>query len=160
MQNIFSQQALEHSFDLSWQLLCQNSHRCFSPLNCSSWLDLSLHRHTCFDPKVSFQWIYKILWELYINVFYWCLLLQKASCQESTCISNFSSCISEIKHACFLKKLMRTDSKNYFFSFQRTPSLRRKWRKRYGGLDSNKLLEPNKEDDKRGSQTKHCKSVI
>ncbi|KAG5839634.1 hypothetical protein ANANG_G00207000 [Anguilla anguilla] len=31
--------------------------------------------------------------------------------------------------------------------FQRTPSLRRKWRKRYGGLDGNKLLEPNKEDD-------------
>ncbi|KAF3706037.1 Glutaminase liver isoform, mitochondrial [Channa argus] len=31
--------------------------------------------------------------------------------------------------------------------FQRTPSLRRKWRKRYGGLDGNKLLEPNKEPD-------------
>ncbi|XP_075884840.1 glutaminase liver isoform, mitochondrial isoform X2 [Nelusetta ayraudi] len=30
---------------------------------------------------------------------------------------------------------------------QRTPSLRRKWRKRYGGLDGNKLLEPNKEPD-------------
>ncbi|MGH0166164.1 UNVERIFIED_CONTAM: hypothetical protein FKN15_050459 [Acipenser sinensis] len=32
-------------------------------------------------------------------------------------------------------------------SFQRTPSLRRKWRKRYGGLDGNKLLEPNEEED-------------
>ncbi|MBN3285670.1 GLSL Glutaminase, partial [Polyodon spathula] len=31
--------------------------------------------------------------------------------------------------------------------FQRTPSLRRKWRKRYGGLDGNKLLEPNEEED-------------
>ncbi|XP_068579601.1 glutaminase liver isoform, mitochondrial [Cebidichthys violaceus] len=31
--------------------------------------------------------------------------------------------------------------------FQRTPSLRRKWRKRYGGLDGNKLLEPNKDPD-------------
>lgn len=35
-------------------------------------------------------------------------------------------------------------------SFQRTPSFRRKWRKRYGGLDGNKLLEPNKEEDMRG----------
>lgn len=35
-------------------------------------------------------------------------------------------------------------------SFQRTPSLRRKWRKRYGGLDGNKLLEPNKEPDMKG----------
>uniref|UniRef100_W5KQ87 glutaminase n=1 Tax=Astyanax mexicanus TaxID=7994 RepID=W5KQ87_ASTMX len=33
------------------------------------------------------------------------------------------------------------------YLFQRTPSLRRKWRKRYGGLDGNKLLEPNKEED-------------
>ncbi|XP_062856773.1 glutaminase liver isoform, mitochondrial [Trichomycterus rosablanca] len=36
---------------------------------------------------------------------------------------------------------------NPYLCFQRTPSLRRKWRKRYGGLDGNKLLEPNKEDD-------------
>ncbi|XP_015198475.2 glutaminase liver isoform, mitochondrial isoform X1 [Lepisosteus oculatus] len=36
---------------------------------------------------------------------------------------------------------------NAFLCFQRTPSLRRKWRKRYGGLDGNKLLEPNEEDD-------------
>ncbi|KAM3608800.1 uncharacterized protein V6R79_004997 [Siganus canaliculatus] len=34
-----------------------------------------------------------------------------------------------------------------YLCFQRTPSLRRKWRKRYGGLDGNKLLEPNKEPD-------------
>uniref|UniRef100_A0A3Q3ECN3 glutaminase n=1 Tax=Labrus bergylta TaxID=56723 RepID=A0A3Q3ECN3_9LABR len=33
------------------------------------------------------------------------------------------------------------------YLFQRTPSLRRKWRKRYGGLDGNKLLEPNKDPD-------------
>ncbi len=45
-------------------------------------------------------------------------------------------------------------------SFQRTPSFRRKWRKRYGGLDGNKLLEPNKEDDTRGTKTKHCESVV
>ncbi|XP_030621131.1 glutaminase kidney isoform, mitochondrial [Chanos chanos] len=32
-------------------------------------------------------------------------------------------------------------------SFHRTPSLRRKWRKRYGGLAGNNLLEPNKEED-------------
>lgn len=38
-------------------------------------------------------------------------------------------------------------------SFQRTPSLRRKWRKRYGGLDGNKLLEPNKEDDIKGMRS-------
>ncbi|MBN3313375.1 GLSL Glutaminase, partial [Atractosteus spatula] len=38
-----------------------------------------------------------------------------------------------------------------FLSFQRTPSLRRKWRKRYGGLDGNKLLEPNEEDDIQGT---------
>uniref|UniRef100_A0A3P8ZF73 glutaminase n=1 Tax=Esox lucius TaxID=8010 RepID=A0A3P8ZF73_ESOLU len=38
---------------------------------------------------------------------------------------------------------------NPYLCFQRTPSLRRKWRKRYGGLDGNKLLEPNKEDDVR-----------
>lgn len=38
---------------------------------------------------------------------------------------------------------------NPYLCFQRTPSLRRKWRKRYGGLDGNKLLEPNKEDDMR-----------
>ncbi|TRY56147.1 hypothetical protein DNTS_015267 [Danionella cerebrum] len=38
---------------------------------------------------------------------------------------------------------------NPYLGFQRTPSLRRKWRKRYGGLDGNKLLEPNKEDDTR-----------
>lgn len=36
---------------------------------------------------------------------------------------------------------------NSYLCFQRTPSLRRKWRKRYGGLDGNKLLEPNKDDD-------------
>uniref|UniRef100_A0A8B9HR20 glutaminase n=1 Tax=Astyanax mexicanus TaxID=7994 RepID=A0A8B9HR20_ASTMX len=36
---------------------------------------------------------------------------------------------------------------NPYLCFQRTPSLRRKWRKRYGGLDGNKLLEPNKEED-------------
>ncbi|XP_058854934.1 glutaminase liver isoform, mitochondrial [Acipenser ruthenus] len=36
---------------------------------------------------------------------------------------------------------------NPFLCFQRTPSLRRKWRKRYGGLDGNKLLEPNEEED-------------
>ncbi|XP_037622252.1 glutaminase liver isoform, mitochondrial isoform X1 [Sebastes umbrosus] len=34
-----------------------------------------------------------------------------------------------------------------YLCFQRTPSLRRKWRKRYGGLDGNKLLEPNKDPD-------------
>ncbi|XP_026166260.1 glutaminase liver isoform, mitochondrial isoform X2 [Mastacembelus armatus] len=34
-----------------------------------------------------------------------------------------------------------------YLCFQRTPSLRRKWRKRYGGLDGNKLLEPSKEPD-------------
>ncbi|KAJ0069951.1 hypothetical protein NL108_017518, partial [Boleophthalmus pectinirostris] len=34
--------------------------------------------------------------------------------------------------------------------FQRTPSLRRKWRKRYGGLDGNKLLEPSKDQDSTG----------
>ncbi|XP_040893834.1 glutaminase liver isoform, mitochondrial isoform X1 [Toxotes jaculatrix] len=34
-----------------------------------------------------------------------------------------------------------------YLCFQRTPSLRRKWRKRYGGLDGNKLLEPNKDLD-------------
>ncbi|XP_051546029.1 glutaminase liver isoform, mitochondrial isoform X2 [Myxocyprinus asiaticus] len=38
---------------------------------------------------------------------------------------------------------------NPHLCFQRTPSLRRKWRKRYGGLDGNKLLEPNKEEDTR-----------
>ncbi|XP_041693969.1 glutaminase liver isoform, mitochondrial isoform X1 [Coregonus clupeaformis] len=38
---------------------------------------------------------------------------------------------------------------NPYLCFQRTPSLRRKWRKRYGGLDGNKLLEPNKEEDMR-----------
>ncbi|KAL6480513.1 hypothetical protein MHYP_G00115460 [Metynnis hypsauchen] len=38
---------------------------------------------------------------------------------------------------------------NPYLCFQRTPSLRRKWRKRYGGLDGNKLLEPNKEEDLR-----------
>uniref|UniRef100_A0A3Q3XKD7 glutaminase n=1 Tax=Mola mola TaxID=94237 RepID=A0A3Q3XKD7_MOLML len=37
------------------------------------------------------------------------------------------------------------------YLFQRTPSLRRKWRKRYGGLDGNKLLEPNKEPDIRAA---------
>ncbi|GLD70778.1 glutaminase liver isoform, mitochondrial-like isoform X1 [Lates japonicus] len=37
-----------------------------------------------------------------------------------------------------------------YLCFQRTPSLRRKWRKRYGGLDGNKLLEPNKEPDMKG----------
>ncbi|XP_036390576.1 glutaminase liver isoform, mitochondrial [Megalops cyprinoides] len=42
----------------------------------------------------------------------------------------------------------RSDEKSYL-CFQRTPSLRRKWRKRYGGLDGNKLLEPEKEDDMR-----------
>ncbi|XP_029008398.1 glutaminase liver isoform, mitochondrial [Betta splendens] len=31
--------------------------------------------------------------------------------------------------------------------FHRTPSLRRKWRKRYGGLDGNKLLEPSEDAD-------------
>ncbi|XP_035859352.1 glutaminase liver isoform, mitochondrial [Sander lucioperca] len=36
-----------------------------------------------------------------------------------------------------------------YLCFQRTPSLRRKWRKRYGGLDGNKLLEPNKDPDMR-----------
>ncbi|KAM6972956.1 glutaminase liver isoform, mitochondrial [Aplochiton taeniatus] len=36
---------------------------------------------------------------------------------------------------------------NPYLYFQRTPSLRRKWRKRYGGLDGNKLLEPNQEED-------------
>ncbi|KAI7812000.1 putative glutaminase liver isoform [Triplophysa rosa] len=36
---------------------------------------------------------------------------------------------------------------NSYLCFQRTPSFRRKWRKRYGGLDGNKLLEPNKDDD-------------
>ncbi|XP_029909427.1 glutaminase liver isoform, mitochondrial [Myripristis murdjan] len=36
-----------------------------------------------------------------------------------------------------------------YLCFQRTPSLRRKWRKRYGGLDGNKLLEPNKDPDVR-----------
>ncbi|KPP58000.1 hypothetical protein Z043_124222, partial [Scleropages formosus] len=41
--------------------------------------------------------------------------------------------------------------------FQRTPSLRRKWRKRYGGLDGNKLLEPNKEEDIKGIST--CMAV-
>lgn len=34
-----------------------------------------------------------------------------------------------------------------YLCFQRTPSLRRKWRKRYGGLDGNKLLEPSKDQD-------------
>ncbi|XP_039989079.1 glutaminase liver isoform, mitochondrial isoform X4 [Xiphias gladius] len=34
-----------------------------------------------------------------------------------------------------------------YLCFQRTPSLRRKWRKRYGGLDGNKLLEPHKDPD-------------
>ncbi|XP_045893798.1 glutaminase liver isoform, mitochondrial isoform X5 [Micropterus dolomieu] len=37
-----------------------------------------------------------------------------------------------------------------YLCFQRTPSLRRKWRKRYGGLDGNKLLEPNKDPDMKG----------
>ncbi|XP_029992763.1 glutaminase liver isoform, mitochondrial [Sphaeramia orbicularis] len=36
---------------------------------------------------------------------------------------------------------------NPYLCFQRTPSLRRKWRKRYGGLDGNKLLEPSKDPD-------------
>ncbi|KAJ8393086.1 hypothetical protein AAFF_G00067690 [Aldrovandia affinis] len=36
---------------------------------------------------------------------------------------------------------------NPYLYFQRTPSLRRKWRKRYGGLDGNNLLEPNQEED-------------
>ncbi|XP_029698125.1 glutaminase liver isoform, mitochondrial isoform X1 [Takifugu rubripes] len=36
---------------------------------------------------------------------------------------------------------------NSYLCFQRTSSLRRKWRKRYGGLDGNKLLEPNKDPD-------------
>ncbi|XP_039628727.1 glutaminase liver isoform, mitochondrial [Polypterus senegalus] len=40
-----------------------------------------------------------------------------------------------------------TNEDNPFLCFQRTPSLRRKWRKRYGGLDGNKLLEPNKEEE-------------
>ncbi|MGH0134618.1 UNVERIFIED_CONTAM: hypothetical protein FKN15_023533 [Acipenser sinensis] len=39
------------------------------------------------------------------------------------------------------------NEENPFLCFQRTPSLRRKWRKRYGGLDGNKLLEPNEEED-------------
>ncbi|KAF5892522.1 glutaminase liver isoform, mitochondrial-like isoform X1 [Clarias magur] len=38
---------------------------------------------------------------------------------------------------------------NPYICFQRTSSLRRKWRKRYGGLDGNKLLEPNNEEDMR-----------
>ncbi|XP_076877625.1 glutaminase liver isoform, mitochondrial isoform X2 [Brachyhypopomus gauderio] len=38
---------------------------------------------------------------------------------------------------------------NPYVCFQRTPSLRRKWRKRYGGLDGNKLLDPNEGDDMR-----------
>ncbi|XP_024911992.1 glutaminase liver isoform, mitochondrial [Cynoglossus semilaevis] len=37
--------------------------------------------------------------------------------------------------------------------FQRTPSLRRKWRKRYGGLDGNKLLEPDEEPEPRDHVT-------
>ncbi|XP_066557562.1 glutaminase liver isoform, mitochondrial [Amia ocellicauda] len=39
------------------------------------------------------------------------------------------------------------NEENPLLCFQRTPSLRRKWRKRYGGLDGNKLLEPNEEED-------------
>ncbi|TSK28085.1 Protein NEDD1 [Bagarius yarrelli] len=38
---------------------------------------------------------------------------------------------------------------NSYLCFQRTPSFRRKWRKRYGGLDGSKLLKPNKEEDMR-----------
>ncbi|KAL1247528.1 hypothetical protein QQF64_022904 [Cirrhinus molitorella] len=45
--------------------------------------------------------------------------------------------------------LTQEAEENPYLCFQRTPSLRRKWRKRYGGLDGNKLLEPNKEDDTR-----------
>ncbi|XP_065147928.1 glutaminase liver isoform, mitochondrial [Paramisgurnus dabryanus] len=43
--------------------------------------------------------------------------------------------------------LSQETEENAYLSFQRTPSQRRKWRKRYGGLDGNKLLEPNKDDD-------------
>ncbi|XP_029378058.1 glutaminase liver isoform, mitochondrial isoform X2 [Echeneis naucrates] len=39
------------------------------------------------------------------------------------------------------------DGEDSYLCFQRTPSLRRKWRKRYGGLDGNKLLEPNEDPD-------------
>ncbi|XP_067293312.1 glutaminase liver isoform, mitochondrial isoform X4 [Pseudorasbora parva] len=45
--------------------------------------------------------------------------------------------------------LSQEAEENPYLCFQRTPSLRRKWRKRYGGLDGNKLLEPNKEDEAR-----------
>ncbi|XP_016313019.1 glutaminase liver isoform, mitochondrial isoform X2 [Sinocyclocheilus anshuiensis] len=45
--------------------------------------------------------------------------------------------------------LSQEAEENPYLCLQRTPSLRRKWRKRYGGLDGNKLLEPNKEDDTR-----------
>lgn len=54
---------------------------------------------------------------------------------------------------------MWAHSTKSFSSFQRTPSLRRKWRKRYGGLDGNKLLEPNKEDETRGTKKNYCNSV-
>ncbi|KAG7468847.1 hypothetical protein JOB18_024505 [Solea senegalensis] len=40
-----------------------------------------------------------------------------------------------------------------FLWFQRTPSLRRKWRKRYGVLDGNKLLEPNEDIREDGGMT-------
>ncbi|KAL0968434.1 hypothetical protein UPYG_G00266800 [Umbra pygmaea] len=45
--------------------------------------------------------------------------------------------------------IIQETEENTYLCFQRTPSLRRKWRKRYGGLDGNKLLEPNKEEDVR-----------
>ncbi|KAJ0029033.1 hypothetical protein NQD34_004030 [Periophthalmus magnuspinnatus] len=47
-----------------------------------------------------------------------------------------------------------------YVCFQRTPSLRRKWRKRYGGLDGNKLLEPSKDQDSTedGALTDECQT--
>lgn len=80
----------------------------------------------------------------------------KGKLSKNTFTSNFCLIHTRNETYAFNRNPCEHIVKKVFPSFQRTPSLRRKWRKRYGGLDGNKLLEPNKEDDTRGTKTKHC----
>lgn len=86
--------------------------------------------------------------------------MPKGKLSKNTCTSNICLIHTRNETYAFNRNPCEYIVQTVFSSFQRTPSLRRKWRKRYGGLDGNKLLEPNKEDDTRGTKTKHysCES--
>lgn len=166
MQNIFSHQALGHSFELSWQLIAV-----------SELTQMFLTVELLFMTRLVFTQTHLPWSQGLISVdtqnplriiFYYSLLVSiiKKQAVKKAKLTFLSLVNAYLKWNIYMlsskNSYEQIVKKKFFSSFQRTPSFRRKWRKRYGGLDGNKLLEPNKEDDTRGTNTtlQECRRCV